>query len=93
MKISQIIWLQRVVEKIEKKHNLRWEEVEEVFANRPQYRFLEFGDIEGEDVYGAYGRSDSGRYVTVIFILKSGGRALIVTSRDMDRKERKKYGK
>ncbi len=69
------------------------DEIEQVFANQPQYRFLEGGKIEGENVYSTYGRTDAGRYVTVIFIQKFGSRALIVSARDMDRKERKQYGK
>ena len=56
-------------------------------------RFLEEGKIDGEDVYSAYGRTHAGRYVTVIFIRKFGNRALIISARDMERKERKQYGK
>lgn len=93
MKISGIVWLQRVVDKVAAKHGLTQEEVEEVFSNKPEFRFLENGDIAGEDVYSAHGRTDAGRYVTVIFIMKPRGRALIITARDMDRKERKQYGK
>jgi uncharacterized DUF497 family protein len=44
-------------------------------------------------VYAAYGRSHAGRYVTVIFIRKLVNMALVVTARDMDRRERKQYGK
>ena len=93
MKISGIIWLQEIVEKIAKKHHITQNEVEQVFVNNPQYRFLEQGKIEGENVYSAYGRTDAGRYVTVIFICKFGNRALIISARDMDRKERRQYGK
>jgi len=93
MRISGIIWLQKIVDKIETKHHLGPEEVEEVFANRPEVRFIEDGDISGEDVYAAYGQTDAGRYVTTIFIQKPRGRALIISARDMDRKERKQYGK
>ena len=92
MTIDGIIWLQNVVDKIAAKHRLTQEEVEQVFLNRPQYRLLERGNIEGEHVYSAYGRTDEGRYVTVVFILKFGNRALIITARDMDKKERKQHG-
>ncbi len=61
--------------------------------NKPQYRFLERGKIDGEDVYAAYGRTDNGRYVTVVFIRKAGAKALIISARDMDKKERKQYGR
>jgi len=93
MIIAGIIWLQRIVEKLAKKHHISKDEVEQVFVNNPQYRFLEQGRIEGENVYSAYGRTDTGRYVTVIFILKFGNHALIISARDMDKKERKQYGK
>jgi hypothetical protein len=93
MKITGIIWLQKIVDKLTIKHRITQDEVEEVFVNRPQYRFQERGKIEGEDVYSAYGRTDAGRYLTVIFIRKYGNRALIISARDMDRKERKQYGK
>ena len=55
MKVSGIIWLNQIVDKLDWKHNLIPEEVEQVFANRPQYRLLEHGNIEGENVYAAYG--------------------------------------
>jgi len=48
MKIDDIIWLQKIVDKLETKHHISQEEVEQVFVNNPQYRFLEKGKIEGE---------------------------------------------
>lgn len=93
MKIDGIVWLENIVEKLQKKHHITQTEVEQVFENNPQYRFLEKGRIDGEHVYSAYGRTDSGRYVTVIFILKFKKSALIISARDMDKKERKQYGK
>lgn len=93
MKITGIIWLQKIVEKLAKKHHITKDEVEQVFINNPQYRFLEKGRIGGEDVYSAYGCTDAGRYVTVIFIRKFSNRALIISARDMDKKEHKQYGK
>ena len=93
MKIDGIIWLQQIVEKLEKKHHIKQDEVEQAFINNPQYRFLEKGKIEGENVYSVYGRTDAGRYVTIIFILKFDKSALVISARDMDKKERKQYGK
>lgn len=93
MRITKIIWLQKIIDKLERKHNITQDEVKQVLANSPQYRFLEKGKIEGEDVYSAYGRTYAGRYVTVIFILKAGSRALIISARDMERKERRQYGR
>lgn len=44
-------------------------------------------------MYAAYGQTDAGRYLTVFFIHKPGGRALIISARDMDGKERRQYGR
>ncbi len=93
MRITGFIWLEAVVEKIERKHHVSTTEAEAVFPQRPQIRFVESGRVDGEDLYAAYGRSAEGRYLTVLFILKLDHRALIITARDMDRKERRQYGK
>jgi uncharacterized protein len=91
MRIRGIIWLPDIVEKLARKHHLTQREVQEVFAGKPQYRRLERGRVDGEDVYAAYGQTGAGRYVTAIFILKLDRMALMITARDMDRKERKQY--
>lgn len=93
MRILGLIWLHAVVEKIAAKHGVETEEVHEVCEGRPQIRKLQRGKVEGEDLYAAYGRTDAGRLLTVIFIRKAGSRALIITARDMDAKERRQYGK
>jgi len=93
MRITGVIWLQSIVEKLDRKHDITQDEVEQVFSNNPQYRFIENGKIENEHVYSAYGRTDAGRYVTVIFIRKFSQKALVISARDMDRKERKQYGR
>jgi len=73
------------------KHQVTQDEVEEIFSDGPQYRFLESGDRPGEDVYSAGGQTDAGRYLIVFFIHKSGNIALILSARDMDNKERRRY--
>ncbi len=93
MKVAGYIWLQRVVEKLDRKHNVSTEEVEEVFDQRPQIRLLEGGKVDGEDLYAAYGQTQAGRFLTVVFIHKLDRRALIITARNMDRKERRQYAK
>jgi uncharacterized DUF497 family protein len=69
------------------------EEVEEIFFNRPKYRFIEKGNRVNEDVYSASGQTDAGRYLIVFFIHKRANTALILSARDMDKKERKFYEK
>ena len=40
---------------------LRTDEVEEIFDRRPRYRYIETGDIQGEDLYAAMGQTEAGR--------------------------------
>ena len=93
MIIKEIIWLKRFVEKIERKHHVTRHEVYELFLNKPIFHFAELGDIRGEDPYRAIGQTDAGRYMTVFFILKSRGRALVISARDATKGERRRYDK
>ena len=93
MYIDDIIWLDTIIEKLEAKHQISPEEVEEVLYNEPRIRRAQRGRIQGEDLYYAYGQTDSGRYVFVVFVYKHTREALIVSARDMDRKERIYSGK
>jgi uncharacterized protein len=89
--IDDSIWLPDIVDKLAIKHQVTQDEVEEVFFNRPRYRFVESGHQPGEDVYAAGGQSDAGRYPIVFFIHKTSNVALILSARDMERKERRHY--
>ena len=60
--------------------------------NRPRIRRIALGDIAGEDLYSALGRTDDGRYLIVFFIRKPSDEALIISARDMSHKERRSYG-
>ena len=93
MKIRGFIWLDEIIDKIESKHNVTQTEVEEVFACRPKIKRMLRGRFRGEDVYRALGQTQAGRYLTVFFIQKITGEALILSARDMDKKEKKNYGK
>lgn len=92
MQIEGIIWLSDIVDKLATKHQVETYEVEEVFDRRPQFLFIEKGDREGEDVYLALGRTEAGRYLSVLFIHRGTNEALILSARDMARKERRYYG-
>jgi uncharacterized DUF497 family protein len=93
MNIETIIWLRDIIENIERKHHVTTEEVEQVFSNRPRFRFLEKGRVEGEDLYAAMGQTDEERYVIVYFIRKPQHEALVIGARDMENDERGKHGK
>jgi uncharacterized protein len=93
MKITRVIWLKQFSEKITVKHRVSGEEVEQVFLNRARFEFEERGDILGEDLYRATGRTDAGRYLVVFFIYKRSGLALVISARDATKRERKRYAK
>lgn len=91
MHIGDIIWLPDVIDKLAWKHGVVPEEVDEVLFGRPYYRKVQKGHIPGEDVYSALGQTEAGRYLAVFFIYKQTREALILSARDMDRKERRLY--
>ncbi|MFQ5707961.1 MAG: BrnT family toxin [bacterium] len=93
MKIEGILWLREVVDKLYFKHHVETDEVEQLFNNRPKIRFLKKGDRQDENVYLALGQSDAGRYLAVIFIYKRTKDALILSARDMAKREKKQYDK
>jgi len=93
MRINRIIILGNFIEKIERQHQINSDEIREVFYNVPYFRKLEKGHIKGEDVYGAYGQTNEGRYISIFFVYKINKDALIISARNMDQKERRRYAK
>ena len=93
MKIVGLIWLEEIVEKLEVKHQVLPEEVEQIFSNQPRVKRMDKGRFRGEDVYRVLGQTDAGRYLVVFFIHKLTSEALILSARDMDDKERKNYAR
>ncbi len=91
MKIEEIIWLEDIVEKLDRKHCVRQSEVMEVLENKPKFRFVEKGHRKGENVYAALGQTYEGRYLIIFFVYKRNGRALIISARDMTKSERRLY--
>jgi len=70
---------------IEERHGLSPDDVEEVVYNRPVVRRVRGGRL------AAYGQTDEGRYLTVIFRLKAGGIVRVITARGMNAWERRYY--
>ncbi len=93
MRVEHIIWLSEIEDKLFHKHNVLVEEVEEVLFDHPHIRFVEKGYREAEDLSAAYGQTLAGRWLIVFFILKSPHDALILSARDMNRKERRLYAR
>ena len=94
MKISGIIWFDDIADKLEWKHGVSTDEVEQVFLGKPHIEFKEKGKTDpDEDLYVALGRTEAGRHLFVAFILKPGQQALPISARDQTRSERKYYEK
>lgn len=93
MRIKGFIWLDHIVEKLARKHAVTPDEVESMFAQQPRYRFVENGHVPGENLYSAMGPDEDGRYLIAFFIHKEDGRALIISARNMDDAEKRRYGR
>lgn len=93
MRIYEIIWKDKFVGKLERKHNVTTDEVEEVIFADPHIRRAERGKIKGENLYVAYGQTEAGRYLVVFFVYKRNKAALPISARDMIVSERRYYEK
>ncbi len=89
MRIDRIIWLQNIVDKLAEKDDVEVEEVEEVFELLPTIKRGPKGKRKGENLYYAYGQTEDGRYLFIVFINKPGHMALVLSARDMSSKERR----
>jgi len=93
MQIDVIRLLPAFEEKLEAKHGIQRFEVEEILFQQPYVRWVERGHQPGENLYAAYGQTFAGRYLTIFFVLKLDHSALVISARDMDGKERRRYAK
>jgi uncharacterized DUF497 family protein len=91
MRLYEVIWKEVFVDKLEHKHRVMPDEVEQVLFSKPFIRRAEKGRVQGEDVYVAYGQTVAGRYLVVFFILKYQTAALPISARDMTQAERRYY--
>lgn len=94
MRIDQIVIPVAIQDKLISKHGVTVEETRFVLLNQPRIRFAEKGHQEGENVYAAFGQTFGGRYLVLYFVYKpQTDTAIIISARDMSRKERKQYGR
>ena len=93
MRITDIIWKERFVEKLLTKHGVSVTVAEEELISKPIVRRVTKGRVRGEDLYSALAQIHSGRYLIVFFIRKKHGMILPISARDMDDSERRYYAK
>ena len=59
LKITGIMWVDDVVDKLEQKHDIQPREAHQIFGNHPLFRYVEKGHRPGENVYAVGGRTDA----------------------------------
>jgi uncharacterized DUF497 family protein len=91
MRLYDVIWKVRFIEKISGKHNVTPDEVEEILFGKSHFRRAQKGHIKGEDLYTAYGQTAGGRYLIVFFVRKEQTAALPISARDMNDSEQRYY--
>ena len=68
-----------------------WSEIDEVFESDPHVELIVASDQYGESRYAALGQTEAGRYLYIVFVPVEGTRAKVITARDMDDSQRRKY--
>jgi uncharacterized DUF497 family protein len=87
LKINDFEWDENNTVHIEFRHGVTPEEAEEVLANSPLFRKTKRGH------YSALGPTSDGRYLVVVFELKKGGIARVITGWDMKAREKSYWRK
>ena len=72
------------------KHNVENWECEQIFFNEPLIILDDPGHSRSERRWAAFGRTDAGRLLVVIFT-KRGDLIRVISARDMNKKERNFY--
>ena len=94
MRIDDVVWIEEFEEKLWHKHRVDAGEAEFVLFTTDHIRFVERGDRPTEDLYAAYGQTQGGRYLVVMFLYKPRSRqALPISARDMTRAERRLHAR
>jgi len=89
LRIKEIILLPNILDKLLWKHQVTEREIRQVLRNNPKFYYIE----KGEDLYSALGRTQAGSDIIIFSIHKKSKDALIISARDMNDNERKRYGK
>lgn len=71
-------------------HKVDYRECEEIFDNIPLLLLPDKIHSKSESRYRALGKTNSSRYLFIIFTIRNNN-IRIISARDMNKKERKKY--
>lgn len=76
----------------DQKHNVEKYEAEAVFWNDPVYKLSRLSD-QGKKRFVAFGETDEGRQLVVIYEIESVNEITVVTAREMEPEEKRYYNK
>ena len=85
-------WDDGNIYKNEKKHNIIWHEIEEIFFNEPLLILKDIKHSATECRCIAYGKTDVEKKLTVVFTIRKN-RIRVISARKMSKKERQYYEK
>lgn len=88
----EFVWTPQNVEHVETSHGVTKDEVEELFYNKPQYR-ISNSQPNDPKRYLAFGQTDDGRYLVVVFVKMQNGDVKPFSARDMTASEKRNYKK
>jgi len=91
-KIKEFDWDAGNIDKNEIKHDVKWLECEQIFFNKPLLFFKDTVHSIAEERYYAYGKTDVGRLLTVVFTIRKN-KIRVISAREMSKKERNNYEK
>jgi hypothetical protein len=78
------------IEKNWLKHNVHWQECEELFLDRSLKVIKDTKHSKAESRYGALGKTENDRLLYIVFIVRNK-KIRIISARDMTNKERRTY--
>jgi uncharacterized DUF497 family protein len=85
-------WDEGNLPKIRERHHVIPNECQQVFLNRPLFGAPNEKHSGEEDRYYAFGQTDAGRFLTIIFAVR-GDLIRVISTRDMNRRERRTWSK
>ena len=87
LQLEEFEWDEWNAQKNWLKHGVYFRESEQLFKNEPLNIFYDRQHSQDENRFAAFGRTDAGRLLTVIFTLRNN-KIRIISARDRSRKER-----
>ena len=98
MKITRLVWTEDRVEHIVVKHSVHPAEVEEACFpgspdNRIRLELVKSSQNKGRinNIYLVFGRTEAGRYLTVVCRYVERGKMKVITAREMNKAEKLRY--